>query len=215
MAEKNFFHTAGVTTEQVITTKRSRLFALIPDIASTAGIITLRNAPAAEKVGTPGTVAGTPGAAGLLDDDTYYVKIVAVDQHGELSAGSTEQADTTVAGAAAGSVAYTWVAGTGATPTSYRVYVGLATGTFDGYYDVGAVLAFTLTHLTATPGYTYTAITPADTAAATSGTTKTVSASAAALLAAGKHYHGAVCDRGLVIQLANSADLATVIYEHY
>ncbi len=214
MAEKTLFRTAAVTTEQVVHAKRCRVHSVRPEVASTAGTITLRNASVAEVVGTPGSVAGTAGAAGTLDDDEYFAKVVAVDANGELSAGSTEQADTTVAGAGAGSVAYTWVAGTGATPVSYRVYIGLATGVFDGYYEVTG-LAFTLTSILATPGYTYVAITPADTAAATSGNAYKKRVCPIATLQAGVSLDGAVFDRGLVVTLSNNADLTSVIYEPF
>lgn len=212
MTERQFFHAAALTTEQVVTTSRCRLHAILPDVASTAGIVSLRNAPAAEKVGTPGTFAGTPSnAGGTLTNaaSPYYLKVVAVDQWGELSAGSSE-INKTIAAGSTGSIDLTWVAGTGAAPTSYRVYIGVVSNTYTNYIDVGNVLAYTIASLT--PG---TAQAGADTVAATSGTSKLISASAAGLLAAGKHFHAVVVPRGLVLQLANSADLSTIVYERY
>jgi len=213
MGRPTFFRTAAVTTEQAVSTTRCRLIAVIPEPLTIAGTIHLRNAPAAELVGTPGTVAGTPSnTGGSLTNaaSPYYARVVAVDVNGELSAGSTEQSDT-IASGSTGSIAYTWVAGSGATPTSYRIYFGTATGVFDRYFDAGDVLAYTVT---ANSGGT--AITPGDTAAATTGvTTRLVHKAAIGSLAAGKDFHGVECDRGLTIQLSNSADLTTVIYEPF
>ena len=201
---KTFFRTAASTDEQVISTTPIRVYGLIPDLTTT-GTVTIRNAGEDELVTTPASVAGTPGAAGTLDDDTYYVKIVAVDAHGELSAGSTEQADTTVAGAGAGSVAYTWT--DQANAVSWRIYVGLATGVYDGYFT-SATNSYTLTTLTG-----YTAITPADTAAATSGNAKKVTHCAIGMTQVGKDLQGVRCERGATIKLSAATDICTVIWE--
>lgn len=203
---KTFFRTDGVTTEQVISTTPIRIYGLIPDLTTT-GTVTIRNAGADELVTTPASVAGTPGSAGTLDDDTYYVKIVAVDTHGELSAGSTEQSDTTTAGAGAGSVAYTWTNQTNA--VSWRIYVGLTTNTYDGYFT-STTNSFTLTALT---GGTYVAITPADTSAATSGNAKKVTHCAIGMTQVGKDLQGVRCERGATVKLSVATDICTVIWE--
>ncbi|MCK8198446.1 hypothetical protein, partial [Erwinia amylovora] len=77
-------------------------------------------------------------------------------------------------------------------------------------YFTSTTNSFTLTALT---GGTYVAITPGDTAAATSGTAKLVSKSAISLPQAGKNFQGILCDRGLVVTLSAATDLSAVIWE--
>ena len=203
---KTFFRTAAVTTEQAIATTPIRVYGLIPDLTTT-GTVTIRNAAADELVTTPASVAGTPAeSGGTLVADTYYAKVVAVDTHGELSAGSTEQSDVIAIGT--GSVAYTWTNQTLA--ASWRVYVGLATNTYDGYYTT-STNSFTLTDLAT--GDNYVAITPADTAAATSGNAKKVTHCAIGLLQQGKDLQGVRCERGATIKLSVATDICTVIWE--
>ena len=86
----------------------------------------------ASLLGTPATPTGTPSSSGgVMLTGTYFYKIVAVDSTGALSAVSTESSGQSVTGPT-GSCAVSWTATSGA--SSYRIYVGTATGTQTGYF---------------------------------------------------------------------------------
>lgn len=197
--------TAAVTTEQVITGGACLLHAVLPELTTT-GTLTIIDDDSATQVVAPASVTGTPGAAGDLNDDEYFAKIIAVNKHGELSAASAEQNDTTTAGAGAGSVAYAWTADPAA--VSYRVYIGLVTNTFDGYFTT-TTNSFTLTQV-ATPDVV---VTPAaDVPAATVGSRIKV-VSAIAQLGKAFGSKGAYFPHGVVIKQSVSTDRCAVITE--
>jgi hypothetical protein len=204
------FRTAAGTTEEAVSPRRCRVHAILPE-AALAGTFEVRDAPAAEIVGTPGSVTGTPSDTGgtlTAAHGAYFAKIVAVDVNGDFSAGSVEQSDTIGTGTT-GSIAYTWAAGAGAAPASYRVYFGDTTGSYTRYFETTA-LAFTVT--TNGGGVAFG---PGDTPAATSGNARLVSTSAAALPQEGKSFEGMVLPRGLTIKQSNAGDRVAVIYEAY
>ena len=79
-------------------------------------------------------VAAVPGSAGVLDDDTYYYVVTAVDKYGETKL-SAEVNATTTAGAGMGSVAISWDELEGA--NKYRVY-GRTTGSQSLYKETAS-----------------------------------------------------------------------------
>lgn len=202
---KQVSRTAASTSETVISTVPSLLHAIIPELITT-GTIVVRNAATDEKVTQPATVAGTPAnTGGDLVADHYFAKVVAVDIHGDLSTASTEQDDEVTVGT--GSVAYTWT--DQANAASWRIYVGLVTNTFDGYFT-SATNSFTLTQV-ATPDVV---IAPAaDTSAATTGDTQLRVKCAVTLPQAGKQLGGIVMERGITVQLSAATDLTQVVWE--
>ena len=197
---------AGVTTEVVVAAGRCRLLSVRPD-AALAGTLSLRNAPAAEIVGTPATPGHTPSeSGGTLGAATYFARVQAVDIWGQLSTASAEVSDV-IAGSA-GQITYTWTAGTGATPVSYRVYFGTVTNNYSRYFTTTG-LSLVVTANSGGTGHSGAA------SAATSGNQQLFSVSAAGLTQAGKKFHGATFDRGVVARLSNGADAALVIVERY
>lgn len=200
---KSVFRTAGVTTEQVVHVGRCVVYGINPELTTT-GTIVLRNDSAGRIVATPANLAATAGAAGTLDDDQYFFTILGVDAYGELSGEATEDDATTSAGAGAGSVALTWDAAANA--ASYRVYWGLATGVYEGYFTTTATsYAFTTT-AGDTNGDTPSGL-------PTSGTAKTLVKCAIGLPQFGKKLNGAFFDTGLVVQLSVNTDISAIAWE--
>jgi hypothetical protein len=201
--------TAASAAEQVICDKACYVHALLPEPNAIAGTIALRNEASAVKVATPTNLVATadpPGSPGALPDDEYFFKIVAVDRNGDLSAGSTEDSATCTAGGT-GSVALTWDGMANA--ESYRVYVGLATNTFDGYFET-TEHGLLVTQV-ATPDVV---VNPAaDTGAATTGNANLKHLIAIGLPAAGKDFRGVLFDKGLTLQQSVEADRSLVIIE--
>ena len=199
---KSIFRTAAVTTEQVIHAGRCLLYGIYPEVASTAGIITLRDDSTAQPLAPTTPAATGVDTGGGLADATYYVKITSVDKWGYESAPSAEvNSGALIGGTSNNHVTLTWDAMAGA--ESYRVYFGTASGVLPKYFT-STTNSFDLT--TTTGQLTATIPTAGD-------TTTIKSKSAAALLAAGKTYGGALFSNGLTIQLANSADLTEVVWE--
>lgn len=195
--------TAADTDEHVVHAGRCLVHGLHPEVVTT-GVITLRDDNAARVVAPPANLAAVAGAAGTLDDDQYFFTVLSVDAYGELSAEATEANATTNAGAGAGSAALSWDAAAHA--ASYRVYWGLATGVYEGYFTTtGTSYAFTTT----------AGDTNGDTPAGipTSGTERTRIKSAIGLPQAGKDVGGALFANGLVVQLTVDTDLSLIAWE--
>lgn len=94
---------------------------------------------AGTKLGAPTQTApstSTSGGTGLAATTTYYYVVTVLNANGE-SVKSNEQSVLTGAGAT-NSNTVNWGAVAGA--TGYRVYRGLASGVYTGYYQVGAVV---------------------------------------------------------------------------
>jgi hypothetical protein len=208
---KNVTRTAAATTEQVISTGRCVLHAILPELTTT-GVVTARNDSSAVKVAQVAGVVATAGAAGALDDDEYFVKVVAVDRHGDTGTASTEDSDTTTAGAGLGSVSVAFTAQAAA--VSYRVYVGQATNTFLGYFTATAS-PFVITSIAQAAFEAGGAWTDpaADAPAATTGETRIKIKSAIALTQAGKLPGGALFENGLVIEQSVSTDRCAIVWE--
>jgi hypothetical protein len=208
MAEKFIARTPAATTEFTVTAVRAALVAVVPE-QTMAGTLQIRSAPAAEIVGVPASVVGTPSdTGGSLTNahGAYFAKIVAVDRHGEFSAGSTEQSDTITSGTT-GSIAYTWAAGTGAAPASYRVYFGDTTNTYNRYFETTALA------LTVTANAGGVAFGPGNTPASTTGNANLVAATAAGLAQDGKSFDSPVLPRGITVVLSNGADRVGVVFK--
>ena len=199
--KKQLFRTAGVTTEQLIHNGRCIVYKVVPEVDITAGAITIRNDFQVKPL-APTTPAATGFASGGgLAAATYYAKITAVDQWGYESAPSAEVNSGALAGVNVNHMTLTWDAMVGA--ASYRVYFGTATGVEPKYF-VATTNAF---NLTTTTGQ-LTATIP------TAPSTQTVKhVCAAGADQKGVDLGGVLFDQGLTIQLANSADLAGVVYE--
>jgi hypothetical protein len=197
--------------EQAIRSGSCVLSAFYPEL-TTVGLITIRDEAGAIKVSTVTGIANTPfTSGGSLPDTTYFSNVLAVDINGELSGEGTEPAGAVVvAGGGNGRVVITWNADPKA--YSYRVYVGLATGVYDGYFVVPAgTLTYNYT--------TNTGRTAGDTPAGipTTGNFGIKHRCAAGLLQAGKSFGpdgaGVFFRKGLTVELANTADLSAVIWE--
>lgn len=204
----NITRTAAVTTEQVITNKRGKLIAVLPELAATTGTLALRNEKAAVTVGIPGTITATKGAGGALSDDEWFITVVSVDANGDISAEGTEDSDTTET--TNNTINVTWVApATLETPSGYRVYIGTSTGSYDGYYEVAAgVLSLAIT---ADAGYDVAGDGPG--AVPTTGNTNLKHLAAIGLLAAGKDFQGALFPTGITIQQSVTTDRCAVLWE--
>ncbi len=81
------------------------------------------------------SAAGHAATGGLVPDDTYYLKIVAVNTNGR-TIGSNEISVTTTGGGLS-TITANWAASTGA--SGYQVFIGTASGAESSYYVVGAV----------------------------------------------------------------------------
>lgn len=197
---KNFFRTAAATTEQIVCAGRCLVYSVIPEVASSAGTITLRNDSTMQPLAptTPAAVGVDTG--GSLAAATYYVKITSVDKWGYESAPSTEVNSGALADAN-NHVTLTWDAMTNA--VSYRVYFGTASGVLPKYFT-STTNSYDLTTTTGQ----LTATIPS---AASTATVKKVCP--IATLQAGIHFGGVLFDQGLTVQLSNSADLTGIVYE--
>lgn len=198
---------AGNTTEQVIHSGRCMLNGIYPELTTT-GTMTARNEAGAIKVSTITGIANTPfTSGGTLADATYFSNVLAVDINGELSGEGTEPAGAVVvAGGGNGRVSVSWNADSKA--YSYRVYMGLATGVYDGYFVVPAgTLTYNWT--------TNTGRTAGDTPAGipTTGNFGIRVLSAIGLLQAGKKLDGVLFHKGLTVQLSVGTDLAAIDWE--
>ena len=203
--ERFITRTAAATTEQVILASRGRLHGVVPEPATAAGTITVRDDNTAGPL-TPTTPGGTGSASGGgLAAATYYAKIVAVDRWGEFSLPSTEVNSGALGGVNVNHFAITWDAMDNA--VSYRIFFGTASGVLPKYFE-STTNSFDLTTTTGQ----LTATIPA---ARTAGTARTRIYCAIGLAAAGKDPEGAVFERGIVVQLSNAADRVAIIYEAF
>ena len=199
---KNLFRTAAATTEQIVCAGRCLVYSVIPEVASTAGTITLRNDSTMKPLAPTTPAATGVDTGGGLADATYYVKIVSVDKWGYQSAPSSEVDSGVLGGGTSNNhVTLTWDAMDNA--VSYRIYFGTASGVLPKYFT-STTNSFDLTTTTGQ----LTATIPS---AASTETVKKVSP--IATLQAGVHFGGVLFDQGLTIQLSNSADLTGVVYE--
>jgi hypothetical protein len=198
----NITRTAAVTTEQVITNKKARLWAVVPEL-DTTGTLKLRSESAAVEVLAPTTIAAAAAAGGSLGDDEYFINVLAVDVNGELSGEGTEDSATTSGGN--NSVSVTWDAMANA--ASYRVYVGLSTGVYDGYFNVPTGEAFTVV----STSYDAAGDTPAG--IPTSGNDGLKHQAAIGALQAGKNFGGPLFVKGITIQQSIATDRCAVIWE--
>lgn len=205
---KNITRTDAVTTEQVIFDRRCLVHAILPELTTT-GVVTMRDDGEASMVSAPANVVATKGAAGTLDDDEYFVKVVAVDRHGGLSAGSTEDSATTDAGAGTGSVSVAFDEQENA--ASYRVYVGLSTNTFEGYFEA-TESPFVITSV-ADEDFDVVIDPAADTSAATTGDARLKVKSAIGLTQAGKQVGGVLFPNGLTVHQTVSTDRCAIVWE--
>lgn len=208
---KNITRTAATTAEQVISAKGCAVYGVHPELTTT-GVVDMRDDEQASMVGQVANMTVTKGAAGTLDDDQYFVKVVAVDRHGELGAASTEDSDTTDAGAASGSLTVAFDEDEAA--ASYRVYVGQATNTFLGYFTATGspfvVTSIAEAAFEAGGAWTDPA---ADVPAASTGTARLKVRSAIGLTQAGKELGGAVFANGLTVKQSVSTDRCAIVWE--
>lgn len=194
------FRTAAATTEQLIHSGRCIVYKIIPEVASTAGTIVLRNDFQLKPLAPTTPVATGIASGGGLAAATYYVKITAVDQWGYESAPSAEVNSGVLAGVGINHVTLTWDAMAGA--ASYRVYFGTASNTEPKYF-VATTNSF---NLTTTTGQLTATIPSAP-------STETVKRSCAiATLQAGIDLGGVLFDQGLTVQLTNAADLTSITW---
>lgn len=207
----NITRTDAATTEQVITNRRALLHAILPELTTT-GVVTVRNEGSAVMVGQVANVAATAGAAGTLDDDQYFVTVVAVDRNGDTGTAGTEDSDTTAAGAGLGSVSVAWDATTNA--SSYRVYVGQATGDYLGYFNATASPFVVTSILQAAfeAGGAWTSPS-AGAPTATTGDTNLQVRSAIGLTQAGKQVGGAQLSNGITVLQSVSTDRCAIVWE--
>jgi hypothetical protein len=205
--------TTGASFEELVSAVRCRLYAILPELTTT-GEITLRNDNTARMVGQVGTVTNTAGAAGSLVDDTYYFAVQAVDENGQLGLVSDEETELTSAGAS-GSIALSWSAPAGGvTPTSYRVYVGTATGDYLGYFDA-TTTSFVITSVeqaefTSGGEWFASSTGPSD---PTTGDLTLKIRCAIGLTQQGKELHGVEFSEGLIIRQTVTTDRFSIIWE--
>lgn len=197
---KNLFRTAAATTEQIVCAGRCLVYSIIPEVATSAGTITLRNDSTTQPLAPTTPAATGVDTGGSLGAATYYVKITSVDKWGYESAPSSEVNSGALADAN-NHVTLTWDAMTNA--VSYRVYFGTASGVLPKYFT-STTNSYDLTTITGQ----LTATIPS---AASTATVKKVSP--IATLQAGIHFGGVLFDQGLTVHLSNSADLTGVVYE--
>jgi len=205
----NITRLSGTTEEQVISNKAAYLVLVLPELTTT-GVIDVRNARGALVVDTVGNIGATASSSGgSLADDQYFINVVAVDADGNISAEGTEDNDTVTAGGGAGSVAVTWDAPTtGATPAGFRVYVGVATGVYDGYFNVAAgATGFTVV----STSYDVSGDGPG--AVSSSANANVVHSAAAGVAQSGKLFAGALLDKGITVKLAVDTDICAIIWE--
>lgn len=198
---KRIFRTAAVTTEQVVRAGRCLVHRIIPEVASIAGTITLRNDSQIFPI--MGTVTPTGvDTNGSLAAGTWHVKVTAIDAYGRESAPSAD-CDGGALIDANNHVTLVWDAIDNA--VSYRVY----------YKVDGAVTGAVAYFATTTNSYDLTTVTGKTDATLPTvrDATSTMRICPIATLQAGIDLGGVLFDNGLTIQLSNSADTTGIVYE--